>query len=366
MISCLKQLGLICALALSVWACNSAETSNSETADSDSKSADKDSEGTDEPAWVNSMYLTCDWNSVETRNQVGVACYIASKDAALTPAAAGLEERNWKTVDSAGKTFSSEDRKEGEKNIFIINAQSVISLGPEVTLSDGRFDKVLTTRFEDLLEGLKKGGKLDACFNAEISIDECFIAMGIKLPMGDRYRNPSSVKPEESACANKDTLPAGVPCEITSDAMAGDLDQAREWYAYGNDLITADGKLKSKDFCDANGIKTSAPRGTISVKARWYPYWKQGTRPCFHSFSPKGEPATYNKKMIVYDPEDGVGGEPYCMFAIMAEPSIFGGRIMRMHIFKNPKIFKDAASGSVMNATALEAFAEHFTCPNIN
>jgi hypothetical protein len=362
MISCLKQLGLLCALAASVWACNSAETSNSETADTDSKSADKDSEGTDEPAWVNSMYLTCDWNSVETRNQVGVACYIASKDATLTPSAAGLEERNWKTVDSAGKTVSSEDRKEGEKNIFIINAQSVISLGPQVTLSDGKFDKVLTTRFEDLLEGLKKGGKLDACFNAEISIDECFKAMGIKLPMGDRYRNSSSVKPEESACANKDTLPAGVPCEITSDAMAGDLDQAREWYAYGNDLITADGKLKSNDFCDAKGIKASAPRGTISVKPRWYPYWKQSTKPCFKRFSPKGAPEDYDNKFIVYNGKDGIGNEPYCMFAVMAEPSIFGGTILRMHIFKNPKIFADSAGGKDLTVTTLEAFAEQFAC----
>ena len=208
--------------------------------------------------------------------------------------------------------------------------------------------------------------KLDACFNAEISIDDCFKAIGITLPTGDRYRSTSSVKPEESACANKDTLPPGVPCEITSDAIAGDLDQAREWYVFGNDLIAADDTLKSKDFCDAKGIKASAPRGAISTKSRWYPHWKQGTKPCFTRFAPNGDPATYDQKLIVYDRKDGVGDEPFCMFAIMGEPTIFGGKILRMHIFKNPKVFPDAAGGSALSITALEAFAEQFICADSN
>ena len=361
MIGWLKHFSFICALFIGVWACNGAETSNTETSDADSKKED-DQEGTDEPAWVNSMYLICDWQSVESRSQVGVACAIASNNPAFSQASLGIVDRHWKTVDIAGKTVSSEGRKEGEKNIFILNAQTIVGLAPQVTLSDGTFDKVITTRFEDLLEGLKKGGKLDACFNAEISIDDCFKAMGINLPNGDRYSNATSVKPEDSACANKDSLPSGVPCEVSSDAMAGDLDQARDWYMEGNDLITADGILKSEDFCDAKGIKPSAPRGTTSIKTRWYPYWKVGARPCFTSFKVNGHPPAYEKKFVVFDQNDGVGGEPFCAFTLLAEPTIFGGKLLRLHIFKNPKLFPDAAMGKEATISSIESFAEHFAC----
>jgi hypothetical protein len=361
MIFRLIKISLIFALWSGGWACNSAETSETETSSADSKS-EEDSEGTDEPAWVNSMYLTCDWNSIESRNQVGVACAVASTNTALTPAAAGIEDKHWKTIDGTGKTVTSEIRKEGDKNIFVVKAQSLIGLSPQVTLSDGKFSKVITSSFEDLLEGLKKGGKLDACFNAEIPIDDCFKAIGNTLPVGDRYTTASKIKPEESACANKDTLPAGVPCEISSDGISGDLDQAREWYVYGNNIIATDGSLKSSDFCDAKGIKPTAPRGGTSIKTRWYPFWKQGTKPCFVDFNPKGSTSAFHEKFVIYDRKDGVDNEPYCMFAAIADPSIFGGKLLRMHIFKNPKLFPDAANKSDFSVSALEGFAEHFAC----
>lgn len=341
--------------------CNGADK-NSDDSSKDSEPADENAEGTDEPAWVNSMYLACNWNSIESQSQVGVACSVLSKDPAFDPAAAGITEKAWRVLDNEGKSIGAEKKQDAGKNVFVLDAKSVVALSSQTTITDGTFEKTLQTRFEDLLEGLKKGGKLEACFNAELGVSDCFEALGIKIPTGDRIRNANAVKPEESACSNKDTLPDGVPCEISSDGFSGDFDQAREWYREGHDLITEDGNVKSADFCDANGLKPASAKGSINTKNRWYPYWKEGTRPCFANFVPKGPTTAWHGKFLAYNTEDGKDGEPYCMFAIMAEPTIFGGYIYRMHIFKNPKLFSDAANSGELTKETLQAFAEHFSC----
>lgn len=343
-----------------VWGCNGTQ-SESETK-GDSTEPDDNSEGTDEPAWVNSMYLTCEWNSVESQTEVGVACLAASNDPKFDPEAAGIESQAWKVISSDGSTVSAEKKKDGAKNVFVLKAREVGLLGTQTVLTDGRFTKPYAVRFEDLLEGLEKGGKLSACFNAEIGVADCFTTLGISIPNGDRIGSKSNFKPEESACANKGSLPEGVPCEISSDAMIGDYDQASEWFRTGNDLIAADGTLKTGDYCNAAGIKASTPKGATSIEARWYPYWKVGERPCFVKFSPNGDPEPWTGKYLVYNTADTKNGQPFCMFALMQEPTVFGGRIHRLHIFKNPKIFSDNVGGKDLTLESLQNFVEHFSC----
>lgn len=355
------KLSIIISATLALTACNSTDKESESSPKGDETSAES-SEGTDEPAWVNAMYLTCNWNSIESQSQVGVACSVNSKDPAYDPATAGLSEKAWRVMDNEGKNIGAEKKQDGGKNIFVLDAKSVIALSTQAVMSDGSFDKIIQTRFEDLLEGLEKGGKLEACFNAEVGISDCFEALGIKIPTGDRIRNADAVKPEESACANKETLPEGVPCEISSDGFSGDFDQAREWFRDGHDLISEDGSVKSADFCDAGGVKPVSPKGSTNTKTRWYPYWKDGSRPCFASFNPEGPATPWHNKYLAYNTADGKEGEPFCMFAIMAEPTVFGGRIHRMHIFKNPKLFPDAANSQALSREALQAFTEHFSC----
>jgi hypothetical protein len=334
----------------------------SETKDDNAGDQDDNAEGTDEPAWVNAMYLTCRWDSVESQTEVGVACSAASKDPQLDPSAAGITSQAWKVIASDGSTVSAEKRKEGDQNIFVLKARDVSSLGTQAVLTNGSYSKIFVDQFEGLLEGLEKGGKLEACFNAEIGVGDCFKVLGIEIPNADYIGSKTNIKPEDSACANKDTLPAGVPCEVTSDAMTGDYNQATEWFRDGNDLIAADGSLKTGDYCDAKGIKATSPKGTTSIQQRWYPYWKTGERPCFVKYTPAGSPEPWTGKYLVYNKAETKDGQPFCMFAIMAEPTIFGGRIHRLHIFKNPKVFPDTASGKDLTVEALQGFAEHFAC----
>lgn len=357
-----KNLMVLTAALFAAFTTNACNSSDSSPASSEADEANEDTQGTDEPAWVNSMFLTCAWDSIESNSTVGVACKTISKDPAFDPAAAGIRTQRWKVLDESGKSVNATKKENGITSTFIMTARDVAQLATEVSLSDGTFSKTLSVRFEALLEGLEKGGKLAACFNTDVGVADCFAALGMSLPNGDRTVGKPKFNPEESACKNTESLPSGTQCSITSDAMIGDYDQAREWFLEGNDLIASDGSLRSGDFCDQKGVKASTPKGSTSRKPRWFPFWKTGSRPCFMPFNPKGVSSPWSGKYLVYNNADSANGEPHCMFAIVAEPSIFGGRVHRMHIFKNPRTFADAASGAELTRDALESFAEHFAC----
>lgn len=355
-----QALGLaLAATLLGLGACSGGDEGGSKSeakSESDPQGGEQpkgEESGSDEPAWVNAMHLTCAWESAASKSDAGVSCDVAGLPAGVTVEA-------WKVL-NGDQTYSKGKQKAAASagsTVFVLPAKDIEGLSPVVTLSDGKKQKDVVGKFKDLLEGMAGISKLVACFNADQAVGDCLAAAGIKVPGGDVW-SYSSMKKDENACAHKDSLPAGVLCELATDAMVGDYDQGRTWFQNQNGLLGDDGTVKASDFCDANGIKEKwLDKATISRKARYFPNWLPNDKrsACFEGALPD----KLDRK-VMYDASAGVGGEPYCFFILLEEPTLFG-TFTRMHILKNPKIFKDAANGAELSASSLEATATYFDC----
>jgi hypothetical protein len=328
----------------------------------DSEPADADADGTgtegsDEPAWVNAMYLTCDWASAETRTDAGVSCDLAGD----APEKDKLAVESWR-IKEKGEDYATSMKRDGDKVTFVLPAKRVVDMAVGATVSDGARSANLEVDLKDVLEGLAKDGVLAQCFNTSLQVSDCFAALGIDAPTGDAVTG-GMIDKANNACAHKDKLPKGVLCSLESDGLAGDWDMARDWYMLGNDILAEDGTVKAADFCDASGIKAQSPRGTTERVQRWYPFpLDQGDKLCTKAFEPRklDDPALSGRH-VLFDPAQGKDGEPYCYFVLINEQTYFGGFI-RMHILKNPRLFPDAANGPELTEAALKATVDHFGC----
>jgi hypothetical protein len=330
---------------------------------SESSSEDDESETTiaEQPVWVDGAYLTCSWDSIESETEAGVRCGI------LDNTGAKIGQRDWKITWTVRDRFGAEVKyrtkpgTEFGEILMVMAAADIFGSRAVATIVNAQDQTTeLFAEFNASLDGLDDETKLAACFNGDVSIKNCFSLVGINLPIGDTFTDTKD-NAVSLACQNGPPEP-GVMCSIKSDGFAGDLDFARKWFHQGNDLIAADGSIRSQDFCDASGIKEESARGMIDRSVRWFPYFDVGTSPCYNRFLPPGAEATASfGKHVIFNPEDGVGGEPFCYFMILEHPFILGGNHMRMHILLNPKIFPNAANVELV-ADDLVKTASYFSC----
>lgn len=306
-------------------------------------------ESADAPAWVNSSYLTCTWDRAVDEKQAGVICDAGSKDAPQ------VTVTTWAVTEGDKVATNVRSTPNGANKVDLVQPAKDFAVQTiTASLSDGTHTKPIKVELKKALEGFD-GPKLLACFNSQIAVADCFNALGIKLPgTDDLVAKPTRTTPV--TCATKDTLPEGVNCELYSDGMVGDFDQARTWFQNGADLLTPDGKVAAAQFCDTAGIKESWARGSIDRNKRFHPYLDVKELSCFERFMTAGHPLE-NKRVIT-----NADGQWTCAFVLLEEV-LFVGLVTqtRLHIIKNPAVFPDAANAG-LTLENLNKTADHFGC----
>ncbi len=328
--------------------------------------AEPASESADVPAWVNSSYLTCSWQSAPDAENAGVSCGMVNQAGESVTVPASFE---WKVLNGDDQPLSdgitSTPVAGGKEVLLVQNATKIAGRSVSAKLVDGALVKNLIVRFKDVLQGFKgDDNRLQSCFDAQLSVKDCFDAVGIKLPTSDDLIGKETVVRVKACDAYKGILPDGAACELKTDGMTGDFDIAVSQFQYGDGIINADGVVKAADFCDANGVKPAySAAGPTDVKTRWYPYFGkldgQSRHYCFEKFKID----TPLESHLLFDPAHGVGGEPYCYFILIEEPILTVGTYTRMHILLNPKLFPDkAANPATLTTETLRKTVDFFKC----
>jgi hypothetical protein len=152
---------------------------------SDTPTPDGDGGSIDAPVWINGATLTCDWNSINSDEQVSMDCGLQQNSKSPESPKDTEIHSNWVITDATGKSVSFH-KILNEGTPFDILVTMVAASIPGSTISvwiavDNKAYE-FTAKFDDILPGLKDGGALGKCFLDGRPFSDCFKEANISIP----------------------------------------------------------------------------------------------------------------------------------------------------------------------------------------
>lgn len=146
--------------------------------DSGTENKDDQDTGTDEPAWVNSMYLTCSWLAIESETNLSFGCSVSSADETVDLKNL-VASTQWKIL-AADNSLLSEGVNQNLENLFVLARQSFAGIKSDLTLQLKSGQTVSKTASIELY-GLGADGTLAACLNSSTALTACFDQAGVPI-----------------------------------------------------------------------------------------------------------------------------------------------------------------------------------------